>query len=172
MINSLKDTENKYEIRPTGKYGVGVFCIKKILRGEVIRIFTGEKISEIVCDTMIAEGLLNNDDPFQIGYDEYFLLDNVSICFNHSCEPNAGFREKSTLFALRDIEPEEEITYDYSATVDPNNNTFTTMTNCLCGSPKCRKLLGNVLSIPKQQLEYYKKMGALQDYILDELNKL
>ncbi len=172
MKDFLENQEHKYEIRPTGKYGDGVFCTKKILKGETIRVFTGERMAEIPCDIMIAKGLLNNDDVFQIQHEEYLLLDDVSIRFNHSCEPNAGFKGESTLFALRDILQGEEITYDYSATVDPHNFTFTTMTNCMCGSAKCRKSLGNVLSIPKDILEYYKREGALQDYIINELNKL
>jgi len=162
---------SKYEIRKTDSYGFGVFCTKKIYKGETIRLFTGKRLKEDICDKMIADGLLNNDDVFQVQHDEYFILDDISILFNHSCEPNAGIKGESTLFAINDILPNEEITYDYSTTVDPNNFTFTTMTNCLCKSAKCRKILGNVLSIPKDSLEYYKKEGALQDYIVNELNK-
>lgn len=167
MVEKINE---KYQVRSTGKYGVGVFCTKKILKGEIIREFTGKRIDEVSCDKMIADGLVNNDDVFQVQHEEYFLLDNISVSFNHSCEPNAGIKGEGTLFAIKDINPGEEITYDYSATVDPHNYTFTTMTNCLCGSPKCRKILGNVLSIPN--LEYYKKEGALQDYIINELNKM
>ena len=32
---------------------------------------------------------------------------------NHSCEPNSSFNEEGELIALRDLEMEEEITYDY-----------------------------------------------------------
>lgn len=162
----------KYEIKNTEKYGRGVYCTKKIRKGECIRNFHGQRIKEVPCDKMIADGLLNNDDVFQVQHDEYFILDDISILFNHSCNPNAGFRGESELFAIKDIEPGEEIRYDYCATVDPNNFTFTTMTNCLCGSKECRKLLGNVLSIPKETLEYYRSEGALQDYIINELNRI
>lgn len=172
MQNILSRGSDKYDVRQTEKYGRGVFCTKKILKGEVIRIFTGKRISEIACDKMIADGVLNNDDPFQIQHSEYILLDDISICFNHSCEPNSGFCGEATLFALKDIEPGEEITYDYSTTVDPNNFTFTTMVNCLCGKPRCRRKLGNVSSIPTAILDYYRREGALQDYIIFELNKL
>lgn len=34
---------------------------------------------------------------------------------NHSCEPNASFNAEGMLVALREIEPGEEITYDYVA---------------------------------------------------------
>lgn len=34
---------------------------------------------------------------------------------NHSCDPNAGFDADGVLVALREIEPGDEITYDYLA---------------------------------------------------------
>ena len=34
---------------------------------------------------------------------------------NHSCDPNASFDEGGMLVAVRDIEPGEEITFDYRA---------------------------------------------------------
>jgi len=172
MDNIPKSNDTRYEVKKTEKYGNGVFCIKKIHKSETVRIFTGERISELVCDKMIDDGLLSNDNPLQIQHEEYIILDDVSLSFNHSCEPNAGMKGESTLFAIRDIQPGEEITYDYSTTVDPHNFTFTTMNNCLCGSSKCRRILGNVLSIPKETLDFYKSEGALQDYIIKELNKI
>ena len=164
--------KQKFEVKKTDRYGLGVYALEKIENGETITVLTGEKIIEKDCDRMIDEGVLNNDDPLQIDTNFYYILDHTSHSFNHSCDPNAGLKKQSTLFALRDILPGEEITYDYSTTVDPNNFTFTTMNNCLCGSPKCRKVLGNVLTIPKDKLDFYKKNGALQDYILDSLSRI
>jgi len=163
---------SKFEIKDTGKYNLGAFAKEFIKKGEIIHVLDGERVSEIVCDKMIEDGLLNNDDPLQIDKDYYYILDKVSRSFNHSCEPNSGLKGESTLFAIKDIQPGEEITYDYSTTVYPANYTFTTMTDCLCGSPNCRKALGNVLSIPKDTLDYYKSNGALQDYILKALEDL
>lgn len=162
----------KFEIKETGKYGLGVFANSKINTGEIITILKGERASEAYCEKKVEEGLLNNDDPLQIEKDYYLILDHTSHAFNHSCTPNAGLRGESTLFALSDILPGEEITYDYSTTVGPENFTFTTMNNCLCGSIKCRKILGNVLSIPKDNLNFYFKKGAIQNYILNELNDI
>ncbi len=162
----------KFEIKNTKKYGVGVFATDLIKNGEIIFTLTGEKINEKDCDDMIAKGILNNDDPLQIDKDQYFILDKTSRSFNHSCDPNSGLKEESTLFALKDILPGEEITYDYSTTVYPYNYTFTTMTNCLCGSDNCRKKLGNVLSISKDTLNYYLEKGALQNYIITSLKDM
>lgn len=159
----------KFEIRGTNKYGNGVYALEKIKEGELIMLLDGEFINEKDCDERIEKGLLRNDDPLQIEDDKYLILDEKSIAFNHSCDPNAGLKDRSTLFALRDIEIDEEITYDYSTTVGPLNFSFTTMKNCLCGSKKCRSELGNVLTISAEQLDFYKRKGALQDYIIEAL---
>ena len=55
----------------------------------------------------------------------------------------------------------EEITYDYSATIAPTRWRM----KCKCGLKNCRRILGDVLSIPKRQLNKYKKLGALQKYV-------
>jgi hypothetical protein len=99
-------------------------------------------------------------------------LDEFSRAFNHSCDPNAGIRKTSELIAIEDILKGEEITYDFSSTVGPNVPSSVWEMQCHCGSEKCRKVLGNVLSLPKVQLEKYRRAGALQDYIIEELRSI
>jgi len=101
------------------------------------------------------------DDPLQIGKRTYIDLDALSRTFNHSCDPNAGIRKNSELFALRDIKKGEEITFDYSVTIAPTKWHM----KCKCGLKNCRKILGDVLSISKKQLKKYKELGALQKYM-------
>jgi len=43
---------------------------------------------------------------------------------------------------------------------------------CACGSRKCRKILGDIRSIPKAQLGLYKKTGALQRYMKTLLTEI
>ncbi len=60
---------------------------------------------------------------------------NGSHYINHSCQPNAfmqGVRGHLLFFALRDIQPGEEITIDYQTTLHPNSK------RCTCGAPQCR----------------------------------
>ena len=110
----------------------------------------------------------NIDDPFQVGKRTYIDLNETSRTFNHSCNPNAGVRKTNELFALSDIKNGEEITYDYSLTIAPTDWKM----KCLCGSNNCRKILGDILSVPKKQLEYYKKLGALQRYMKSVLKEV
>jgi hypothetical protein len=40
---------------------------------------------------------------------------------------------------------------------------------CNCGSPTCRREIGDVRSVPPQHLQKYLRAGALQDFILASL---
>ncbi len=164
--------QNKFEIRDTKKYGNGVYAKRDIKKGEVIWVLDGKEISEYICDKMIADGLLSNDNPLQIGMDNYLILDQISLSFNHSCSPNATLYGRSTLMAIKNIKKGEEITYDYSLTVPPSNYTFNTMDHCQCGSDRCRQSLGNVLTVQKSKLKHHAENGHLQDFIVEELNKI
>ena len=60
---------------------------------------------------------------------------NGSHYINHSCQPNAfmqGVRGHLLFFALRDIQPGEEITIDYQTTLHPDSK------RCTCGASQCR----------------------------------
>lgn len=149
------------EARDTLKYGKGVFAKSDIRKGEVIHTLSGERFDAKDFAEKVNSGKEYIDDPLQVGRRTYLDLDELSRSFNHSCDPNAGLRKISELFALRDIKRGEEITYDYSTTISP---TVWEM-RCQCGSKNCRKKLGDILSIPRVQLERYKKVGALQTYI-------
>ena len=69
---------------------------------------------------------------------------NASRFINHSCDPNCEIQKWKTgntssvgIFAIRDILPGEELTFDYQFDRDDNNQI-----PCFCGSPKCRHVLG------------------------------
>jgi len=154
-------SSSKLVIKPTKKYGNGVFAKRDIKKGEVIHVLFGERMNLDEFVRRVNSKKEYIDDPFQIGRRTFIDLDELSRTINHSCDPNGGIRKNSELFALRDIEKGEEITYDYSATIAPTKWQM----KCKCGSKNCRKTLGDVLSIPKKQLKKYKELGALQKYM-------
>lgn len=160
----------KLKTKDTGKYGLGVFADEDIKKGETIKIFTGEIIDFAETEKRIKEGNENRTDTLQVGLELDMDLDEESRSFNHSCDPNAGFRGLCELIAIKNIEKGEEITFDYSATVGPNVPASLWEMPCDCGSTNCRKVIGNVLTIPKEQLNKYREANALQDYIIKELN--
>ncbi len=159
-----------FAIRETGKYGKGAFAVRKITKGEVIHAFNGETLDYRDLVERVNSGKENIDDPLQVGKRTYIDLDRVSRTFNHSCEPNAAFRKRSELFAIRDILNDEEITFDYSLTIAPT----TWHMRCTCGAAHCRGLLGDVLSIPAVARARYRRLGAVQDYmkrLLDSIER-
>ena len=63
---------------------------------------------------------------------------NVAHLINHSCEPNCASRvfdnedeSHVAIFALRDLQPGEELTYDYRFAGDEK-------LPCNCGTARCR----------------------------------
>jgi hypothetical protein len=132
-----------------------------IPKGTVIHVFNGETVPVREIVARLNAGDENIDDPLQVGKRTYMDLDELSRTFNHSCDPNAALRKRSELFALRDIPKGEQIAYDYSLTIAPTKWRM----ECACGAPTCRKVLGDVLSIPRRQRMRYRAQGAMQDYM-------
>ncbi len=110
---------------------------------------------------------LQSNDPLQIDENTYLDLNHESKTINHSCAPNCGMRNRSDLYAIRDIKQGEEITYDYSTTVGSDDHFFAMP--CACGAMDCRRVIGNFLSIPKARLIDYAALNALPQFIRDEL---
>jgi SET domain-containing protein len=149
--------------------GKGSFAPEDIKKGTKILTFQGETIDLKELLRRIKSGEEKADNPLQIDDTKYLDLNDNSIYINHSCNPNTAFRGVADLVAIKDIEKEEEITFDYSSTV--GKNVDWTM-ECNCGAYNCRKKIGNVLSIPREDLEKYYEEGGLQDYIRKQLNLL
>jgi len=159
----------KFEIKEAKDTGKGAFALHDIKLGEKITEFSGEIVDRKTIHERIKNGEERLDDPLQIDEDAFMDIDNNAYFFNHSCDPNAGIRGKADLVSIRDIKAGEEITFDYSATVGTNVDNW--QMECICGAPNCRKIIANVLTIPNDQLEKYRKANGLQDYILKQLDK-
>jgi uncharacterized protein len=63
--------------------------------------------------------------------------EGVAAFINHSCDPNCEVDEikgRVWITAIRDIEPGEEITYDYNL----YDGDLDDLSLCSCGAPNCR----------------------------------
>lgn len=125
----------KAEARKSDIHGTGVFAIKPIKKGENVGVLGGV----IVPTTEIREyWKIMGHVGIQISNDFFIVpttreeLEQKGV-FNHSCEPNLGFSDSITLIAIRDIEPEEELVFDYAF-----NETYHDSMECKCGSSNCR----------------------------------
>lgn len=141
------------------KKGAGVYAARPFSRGETIYVLRGKKVVPKNMHYHNKDFLKKSINPLQIAPRLYLQLSRPSLFFNHSCEPNAGIKGTSTLFALKHIRRGEEITYDYSTTIDESFE-------CVCGSPRCRHAIIDFFGLSRKTQEYYCKRGALPRFIL------
>ncbi|HXT63826.1 MAG TPA: SET domain-containing protein-lysine N-methyltransferase [Pyrinomonadaceae bacterium] len=122
--------------------GQGCFATAPFKRGKKIAEYTGERISDLE-----AQKRARNRRVLRIcDIDGRFSLDgarggNGTHYINHSCRPNAFMRTlygHVLFFALRDIQPGDEITIDYEQTLHPDSK------RCFCGTEKCRGTINRV----------------------------
>lgn len=163
---------DKFIVKDTGKYGQGVFAAKPFRAGQSILVFTGEIITFDEAIRRIHAGEESQTDSLQVDLEMDMDLDELPRLINHSCEPNSLLRGIAELVAIRDIAVGEEITYDYSTTVGPNISRSLWEMPCSCGSTRCRRVIGNILTLPKELLAVYVQTGLLQDYIRRELRRI
>src|SRR5205085_12171353 len=79
------------------------------------------------------------------------LLQNGVGSLNHSCEPNLGWSDETSLVATRDIADGEELTCDYATVID--DPAFVMM--CHCETYRCRQVIeGTDWQIPQLQKRY------------------
>ena len=96
--------------------GLGLFATKPIKRGAYIATYRGRRITTEESDQREARGA-----RYMFSLNKRWVIDgssrrNVARYINHSCRPNAkpvGRRGGIAIVALRRIERDEEITYDY-----------------------------------------------------------
>lgn len=76
---------------------------------------------------------------FQCSESHFAICQDISRYMNHSCDPNTCWADSHTLVACRDIQPGEEITYDYATT----EVTVDWEMHCTCGCDCCRGIVSN-----------------------------
>lgn len=143
-----------------GPFGRGVFIVTKIDKGEFILKLTGPIISS-------KEVLAKCDrecDALQVADDGYVDLIDPGRLVNHSCNPNTGIKDDSNLIALRDIEPGEEIFYDYSTTMDEEKWTM----ECRCEDSNCRKIVKDFWHLSEETQKKYMELGIVLGFIAKE----
>jgi SET domain-containing protein len=121
-------------MRVTPGKGSGSFAISKISTGEIVASFGGNVIDQRDLTNYPADRVSRS---LQLNADTYLLSGNVpesGDMINHSSEPNCGIAGTSSVQALRDIEIEEELTFDYAMSDSSQYDEFI----CACGKEKCR----------------------------------
>ncbi|MEO1192947.1 MAG: SET domain-containing protein-lysine N-methyltransferase [Pseudomonadota bacterium] len=158
----------KVEKRQSKIEGRGLFCIEFIRADEVVVVKGGH-----VFDRETRDERAKTLGPAEIQIDDHLFIGPMTaaereasmMCLNHSCEPNLLISGQIVFRAARDIEPSEEITFDY-ATCDDDDWVM----DCACGSSLCRgQVSGKDWQLPQIQRHY---AGHFSDYLERKIKAL
>ena len=140
----------RIEVRNSGVHGKGVFALVPIAKGEIIIEYLGEVISWKKAQKRHPHDPSDPNHTFYFHVSKKNVIDalyggNDARWINHACEPNceADVEDKRVFIkALRDIEPGEELNYDYGLVIDsPLTPELKAEYACWCGAKKCRGTL-------------------------------
>ena len=162
----------RLEKQRSGTQGWGIVARADIRKDERLAIFGGKIM---LIDEMYQ--LPGDMQRYTMQIEERFVLGPADTIpedtdfFNHSCDPNSGFKGQVFLVAMRDISAGEEITFDYAMTVSESVGSDMVFTlDCACGSPLCRKMITEQdWMLPGLQVRY---KGYFSHYIQDRIEKL
>ena len=139
----------RLEVRKSGIHGKGVFAVRPFKAGARIMEYTGNVITW-------KEALRRHPhDPSDPNHTFYFHIDDKRVIdgndggnsakwINHACGPNCEAEqdeEQGRVFinALRDIDPGEELNYDYGLMLEGRHTAkVKKQFECRCGTPECR----------------------------------
>lgn len=149
------DRGRRTQVRESGVHGKGVYAIRPIKAGDKVLEYRGEIITW-------KEALKRHPhDPDQPNHTFYFHLDdghvidgkhegNSAKWINHSCAPNMEAEQDGMrvfLHALHDIEPGEELFFDYGLVIDARiTPSLKKEYACWCGAEECR---GTMLALKR-----------------------
>lgn len=158
----------KLGVRSAGKCGKGIFADASLKKGERLAIFGGYVISIREEESLSKEC---GDSGVQITEDLVITSKDATEdtdFFNHSCDPNAGFQGQVFLVAMRDIDKDEEVTFDYAMVLHGSDEAMPYKMKCFCGLSKCR---GYITDDDWKKQEIRKKYkGYFQFYLEKKIN--
>ena len=142
MPSRLRPAPPALKVSRSGVHGRGVYAAEFIPKGKCIIEYTGQRIPE-----KDAPDEKTSPHTFYFGLENGAVINpvvggNEARWINHCCDPNCESLEKKNrifIHALRDIEPGEELSYDYALEIDePITEKSTKQYECRCGSSNCR----------------------------------
>jgi uncharacterized protein len=128
--------------------GKGLYTRKSHKKGEKVFVMKGP---------LLTFNPKNKEEatcfPNAVGIGEKMWIDPVSPYefINHSCNPNVSCGEDAiSYYALRDIESNEELSFDYSTSEFSDWEM-----NCACNSKTCRQEIKSIEYLPEEFYQRY-----------------
>jgi hypothetical protein len=157
----------EYRVHPQ-KGGYGVFVRQPVAASDLLvvwggEVFTAERLMQLPVHNrrrcvQVDEGLYLV--PQQIGPADYV---------NHSCNPNAGMQGQISLVARRNLQPGEEVCYDYAMTDGSPYDEF----ECTCSAQNCRgRVTGSDWRRPELWEKYANQFSPYLQRRIDRLRQM
>ncbi len=147
-------------------HGLGVIAIEDIQKGETVGVLGGMIVHENdikqYWDEIGHIGIQISDDFFIVPHSRDEL--NELGVYNHSCNPNIGFKNSIEFVAIHNILKGVELVFDYAF-----NETLNENFECKCGSSECRGIITKddwkIKSIQERNFDYF------SPYLKEKINE-
>uniref|UniRef100_A0A0K2VF16 Histonelysine Nmethyltransferase 2Alike [Saccoglossus kowalevskii] n=1 Tax=Lepeophtheirus salmonis TaxID=72036 RepID=A0A0K2VF16_LEPSM len=142
-----KNAKEAVGVFNSGIHGRGLYCKREIREGEMVIEYAGEEIRAVLTDKREKYYESRGIGCYMFRVDNDTVIDatlkgNAARFINHCCDPNCYSKivdvigkKHIVIFALKNILPGEELTYDYKF---PKEDV---KLPCTCGKKKCRKYM-------------------------------
>jgi uncharacterized protein len=139
--------QHPFEVRRSSIQGLGAFATERIPAGTTIIEYAGQRLTPAESDARYPDDADERHHTFLFMIDDDVVIDasvngNDARFINHSCDPNCdAVIEEGRIWieALRDIEPGEELAYDYEYELAERHTPARKRRYpCNCGAPTCR----------------------------------
>lgn len=159
-----KFSNNNVYVNNTSGKGSGLFTTKCYKKGQLVFLATGP----VIIEHFSGNDCYKYPDWYAVDKDVWIDIKPPFVKINHSCKPNLGIDFGRCFVALRDIKPNDELTFDYSFT-DDEIEWVMGKDICKCGEDNCRTIIGSVHNVPKEYFDY--SYPYIQKYFQDIYNK-
>ncbi|WLF77624.1 histone methyltransferase set1 [Lodderomyces elongisporus] len=150
-LNALTKRKKPVTFARSSIHNWGLYAMEPIAAKEMIIEYVGERIRQQVAEHREKSYLRTGiGSSYLFRIDENTVIDatkkgGIARFINHCCSPSCTAKiikvdgkKRIVIYALRDIEANEELTYDYKFERETNDDE---RIRCLCGAPGCKGFL-------------------------------
>jgi SET domain-containing protein len=158
-----------YEVRRSRIHGSGVYAVRPIRKGTRIVEYLGDRISHQEADARYEFKGQDDGHTFLFVVDGDTVIDagvggNEARYINHSCAPNCDtVIEGGRVYieALRNIEPGEELGYEYGLTWETTDDPGELANYaCHCGALECRGTMLDPVPLDRKRKPRKRRAGG------------